>query len=53
MRKVYLERTVEKYLADLSLNKTICTYIINVALEVPENLVLEAIGWKRCSTMRM
>ena len=32
-RKVYLERMVGKYLANLHLNKTICTYII-----VPKHL---------------
>ena len=33
---VYLEGMAGKYLVNLNLNKTICTYIINIALEASE-----------------
>ena len=39
-----------KYLANLHLNKTICTYIINYCFEAPKNSVLEAFGLKRYFT---
>ena len=32
------------YLTNLNLNKITCAYIVNITLEVPENLVLEAIS---------
>ena len=42
---------VGKYLANLYLNKTICTYIINnYCSEVPNNSVLEALGLKKYFT---
>ena len=40
---------VGKYLANLNLNKTLislCTYIINIGLEVPKNLVFKVIALK-------
>ena len=39
-----------KYLANLNLNKTTCTYIIYVGLEAPKGLELEVISSKRCLT---
>ena len=36
--KVYLEGMLGKYLVNLNHNKTICTYIINIVLEAPENI---------------
>ena len=42
---------VGKYLVNLHLNKTICTYIINnYCSKVPKNSVLEAFGLKRYFT---
>ena len=35
-QKVYLAGMVGKYLVNLNLNETVCAYIINTALEVPE-----------------
>ena len=38
-QKVYLELgMLGKYLVNLNHNKTICTYIINIVLEAPENI---------------
>ena len=39
-----------KYLLNFNQIKTTCTYIVNIAHEVPEVSMLEVIGSKRCST---
>ena len=36
--KVYFEGMVGKHLVNLNLNKTICTYIINIAVEAREKI---------------
>ena len=51
MAKIYLERMVGKYMVNLHLNKTICTYIINnYCSEAPNNSVPEVFGSKKYFT---